>query len=122
MYRRLIITISVGTSAYYRIVFIARDVRETNSIRQRGGASPFVSARVNIVQELSMEENERMRERERERATQHSTAGIQVSRFPRFRLTIAAKFGNQDRRCLRGTRERIIQRSLERALPMKKLF
>jgi hypothetical protein len=67
MYRRLIITISVGTSAYYRIVFIARDVRETNSIRQRGGASPFVSARVNIVQELSMEENERMRERERER-------------------------------------------------------
>lgn len=45
------------------------DVRETNLIRRNGEAPPFVSARVNIVQE---------------RVGVQRAAGIQVSRFPNF--------------------------------------
>lgn len=36
---------------YITLEHIVHDVRETNLIRQDGGAPPFVSARVNIVQE-----------------------------------------------------------------------
>lgn len=55
---------------YITLIHIVHDVRETNLIRRDGEAPPFVSARVNIVQERA--------------AAAYGTAGIQVSRFPNF--------------------------------------
>ncbi|KYN29465.1 hypothetical protein ALC57_01082 [Trachymyrmex cornetzi] len=44
---------------YITLKHIVRNVRETNLIRQHGEASPFVSARVNIVQERAVAAFER---------------------------------------------------------------
>lgn len=68
-------------------------------IRRHGGDSPFVSTRVNIVQELS----------------EFRRGGNPGQSVPEFRRSMVRREGTDRCHCLRGTRERIIQRSLERA-------
>lgn len=84
--------------SYITLEHIVHDVRETNLIRWDGGAPPFVSARVNIVQERAVAAFERQEFR---------SVGSRISPMVRREGTD---------RTLWGTRERIIHRSREGSL------
>lgn len=85
---------------YITFEHIVRDVRETNLIRRRGGAPPFVSARVNIAQER---------------------AAVAAMFEPREFRSVSSRIspmviGAREPTVGQGTRERIIHRSREGSL------